>query len=221
MRILLADDHALIRAGFKRLFGQTADIQVVGEAADGAQVLERLRGGDVDLLLLDLDMPGLSGADLIRRVRAHHPRVAVLVLSLHDEVEMARCTLAAGARGYLTKDQEPAALLAGLRKVAAGGRALNPALAERLALRTVMPAPAHRRLSTRELQILGLLSRGLGVCDIASRLLISHKTVSTHKARLMEKMEFDNTAELILYGLSRGFDEQRALVARPSFHMAD
>jgi DNA-binding NarL/FixJ family response regulator len=204
IRVLLADDHTIMREGLKQLFAVVGGIEVVAEAEQGAQLLERLRHVAVDLLLLDMTMPGISGEDLIGRVRAHHPSLPILVLSMHDEPQIAQRALKAGANGYVTKDQDPETLVAAIRKTACGGRFLDPALAERMAFEAtgVEAAPQHAALSNREFQIMRLLARGLTVNDIALDLSISNKTVSTHKARLMEKMGFASNADLVRYALA-------------------
>jgi DNA-binding NarL/FixJ family response regulator len=206
IKLLLADDHALVREGLKQLFALTADVVVAAEATNGAQVLEALRDERVDLVLLDMTMPGIAGPELIARILAHDGSPPVLVLSMHNEPQIARRALAAGAAGYLTKDNNPELLLAAIRKVAAGGRFLDPALAEAMAFEASGTGTAsdHENLSDREFQIMCLLARGHGVNEIADSLAISNKTVSTHKARLMDKMGFASNADLIRYALSRG-----------------
>jgi len=206
IRLLLADDHALVREGLKQLFALTGQIVVAAEATNGNQVLDALRNERFDLVLLDMTMPGIVGPDLIARIRARDDAPPILVLSMHNEAQIARRALAAGAAGYLTKDNNPDILLAAIAKVAAGGRFLDPTLAEALAFEATSPhtTPHHERLSNREFEILCLLAAGAGVNDIATRLAISDKTVSTHKARLMEKMGFANNAELVKYALGQG-----------------
>jgi len=203
IRLLLADDHALVREGLKQLFALTSDIVIAAEATHGAQVLEVLRREIVDIILLDMTMPGISGPDLIARILAHDNPPPILVLSMHNEPQIARRALAAGAAGYLTKDNDPPILLAAVRKVAAGGRFLDPILAEAMAFDVsgANTTSGHEHLSDREFQILCLLAQGVGVNDIAAQLAISNKTVSTHKARLMEKMGFDNNADLVKYAV--------------------
>lgn len=203
IRLLIADDHAIVRAGLKQLFTLAPDVVVAGEAATGAQVMELLRRAPVDQVLLDMTMPGIHGADLVARIRAHHPALPILVLSMHIEPQIARRALKAGASGYLGKDSEPEVLLAAIRKVATGGRFLDPALAEQMVFDTLAPDPQkpHERLTDREFQILALLAHGATVNDVADRLAISNKTVSTHKARLMQKMGFRSNADLVRYGM--------------------
>jgi DNA-binding NarL/FixJ family response regulator len=209
LRILMADDHRIMREGLRQLFALMPDIEVVGEATSGAEVLDALRQTQVDLLLLDMTMPGLSGDDLITRVRAHYPALPILVLSMHEEPQIAQRALKAGANGYLTKDQDSQTLLAAVRKVAAGGRVLDPLLAERMAFEVsgVTRRVSHDALTNRELEVMRLLAKGLRVGDIAQKLSLSDKTISTHKARLMEKMGFTSSAELVRYAIDHGLVE--------------
>jgi DNA-binding NarL/FixJ family response regulator len=208
LRILLADDHSLMREGLKQLFVLVGGIQVVGEAATGAQVFDILRQTKVDLVLLDMSMPGVSGVSLIHHIRSQNDAPCILVLSMHDEVEIARRALDAGASGYLTKDSDPQTLIAAIHKVAAGGRFVESNLAEKM-LFDLGPRvrPPHESLSQREFEVFQLLVRGFGINEIAEKLVISNKTVSTHKTRLMEKMRCENTAQLIRYALERNMIE--------------
>jgi len=204
-RILIADDHAIMRGGLKQLIEFDARLQVAAEAENGAQVLEQLRAGEFDLLLLDMSMPGLSGEDLISRVHGRYPRLPILVLSMHNEAQIAQRALRAGASGYLTKDHNPETLLAAIHRVASGGRYLDPRIAEQLAFASSSPTDdAAAQLSDREFQILRLLAQGLSVNQIADQLVISNKTVSTHKTRLMEKMGFTCNADIIKYAMTHG-----------------
>lgn len=204
IRLLIADDHALFRAGLKQLLSLTRDIVVVGEAADGDETLDVLQRGEFDLLLLDVAMPGIGGADLIARVRTEYPEVPILVLSMHNEPQIARRLLKAGAAGYMTKNSALSMVVTAIRRVAAGGSYIAPKLAERMAFeasRSELPLP-HERLSKRESHILGLLVQGKNMNEIAEMLCISSKTVSTHKSRLMQKMEISSNSELLRYGLA-------------------
>jgi DNA-binding NarL/FixJ family response regulator len=209
IRLLIADDHTLMREGLKQLFAMLADIELVGEAVNGAQVQEQLRQGGIDLLLLDMSMPGICGDDLIARIRSQYPELPVLVLSMHNEPQIAVRALKAGANGYLTKDGDPDTLLAAVRRVAGGGRFIDPSLAESMAFASDGQSDRlrHENLSDRELQVLRQLARGISVNDIADMLAISNKTVSTHKARLMEKMGFHNNADLVRYAVMHGLDK--------------
>jgi DNA-binding NarL/FixJ family response regulator len=156
-----------------------------------------------------MTMPGISGVELITRIRAHDPKLPILVLSMRNEAQVARSAIKAGANGYLTKDNEPEMLLAAIRRTAAGNRFIDPLLAEEIVFDAggMDAAPAHEILSAREFHILGLLVRGKTVNDIAHELAISNKTVSTHKARLMRKMRFRSNAELVKYGIEHGLTE--------------
>lgn len=206
IHLLLAEDHAIMRAGLKQLFALVDDIRVAGEAASGAQAMEFLRTAQVDLVLLDMGMPGIAGADLITRLHARYPQLPILVLSMHNEPQIARRALRAGAGGYVTKDSEPELLLAAIRKVAAGGRFIDPALAEEMAFEGVSPPleRPHESLTDREYQILQLLLQGASLNEVAAQLAISSKTVSTHKAHLMRKMDLRSNADLVRYGMLHG-----------------
>lgn len=206
IRLLIADDHAIVRGGLKQIFAMAPDMEVAGEAANGAQVLDSLRQLEFDLLLLDLNMPGVSGPDLIMRVRAQKAALPILVLSMHNETQVASRVLKAGANGYITKDSEPEILLSAIRRVAAGGKFIAPELAEQMVfdVSTSGSQLPHSLLSDRELEVLRLLITGKSVNDIADQLCISNKTVSTHKTRLMEKMSMGSIAELMRYAMAHG-----------------
>lgn len=203
IRIILADDHSIVRHGLKQLVALTPDMEVVGEACNGQQVLAMVATTSCDLLLLDLSMPNLSGVELIRRVTQREDAPRILVLSMHNEAQLVSRALKAGAAGYLTKDSDPEALLAAIRKVARGGRYLDPALVDTMVFDHGMSGdkPLHERLSDREFQIFQLLVTGESVNNIAARLTLSAKTVSTHKLRLMQKMQMSSIAELTRYAL--------------------
>jgi DNA-binding NarL/FixJ family response regulator len=203
IRLLIADDHAIVRSGLKQIFALVPDLEVVGEAVNGGEVLERVRLDSFDLLLLDLNMPGISGADLITRVKAHRGDLPILVLSMHNESQVAARMLKAGASGYITKDCEPDILLAAIRRVASHGRYIAPDIAEKMVfdVASAEPNPSHDLLSDRELEVFHLLILGRSVNEIAAQLVISNKTVSTHKARLMEKMQLNTMADLMRYAM--------------------
>ena len=203
IRLFVADDHAIVRGGLKQIFALAADLSVVGEAANGAEVLEGLRTLEPDLLLLDMNMPGVSGPDLIVRIRSQRPTLPILVLSMHNETQLATRALRAGANGYVTKDCEPEILLAGIRKVAGGGKFIAPVMAEKMAFdsSSQLGGLPHTRLSDRELEVFRLLVSGMGANDIAEKICISNKTVSTHKVRLMEKLGVTSIAELVMYAV--------------------
>jgi DNA-binding NarL/FixJ family response regulator len=192
-----------MREGLKQLL-QADGLDVVGEACDGNGVIEKVRTTEFDVLLLDLSMPGKSGLELIKWVKEMRPKVRILVLSMHSERQYAIRAIRAGASGYLTKESAPSQLVAAILKVAAGGAFVSPAVAEMLALEGVrsMDGPRHASLSDREFEVFRLLVAGVTVSDIAERLNLSSKTISTHKARLMEKMGITSSAELVRYALS-------------------
>ncbi|ABR91524.1 two-component response regulator [Janthinobacterium sp. Marseille] len=208
LRILMADDHALMREGLKHLFSVVGGIDVVAEASTGPQVFELLRRTDVDLILLDMTMPGISGATLIHHIRSQKTAPNILVLSMHDEVQFARRALDAGASGYITKDTDPQTLIDAIHRVAEGGRFISRGLAEEMLFdHGTRARPSHELLSTREYEIFQLLVHGRGVNEIADELSISNKTVSTHKTRLMEKMKCENVSQLIRYAIAHGMLE--------------
>ncbi|WP_341316109.1 response regulator transcription factor [Paraburkholderia sp. IMGN_8] len=205
IKILIADDHAIVRGGLKQIIATTTDIVVAGEAAQGSEVVDKLRASHVDLLLLDMTMPGISGVDLIRRVRAEQPALPVLVLSIHNEAQVVSRALRAGATGYVTKDSDPEVLLAAIRKLAAGGRFIDPKLVDAIIFETHSDdAPPHNILSDREFQVLQMLALGKSINDIADTFSLSAKTISTHKMRLMQKLGLSNNAELIRYAIRHG-----------------
>ncbi|MBK9116903.1 MAG: response regulator transcription factor [Betaproteobacteria bacterium] len=203
IRVVIADDHTILREGLKQLLQSAPDLSVVGEAGDGHEVLARVRGVDFDVLLLDMSMPGRSGMELIRQVKAERPKLRVLVLSMHEEHQYAVRAIRAGAAGYLTKESAALELVAAIRKVAGGGAFISAEVAEQLALSSMPRAegPPHTLLSDREYQVFRRLVAGAAVTQIAGDLSLSVKTVSTHKARLMEKLGVANQAELIHYAL--------------------
>ena len=205
IRILIADDHAIVRGGLRQIIATTSDIVVTAEAAQGAEVVDKLRTCSVDLLLLDMTMPGISGVDLIRRVRAEQPALPVLVLSIHDEAQVASRALRAGATGYLTKDSDPDVLLAAIRKLADGGRFIDPKLVDAMVFETPRgDVPPHEVLSDREFQVLQMLAAGKSINEIADTWALSAKTISTHKMRLMQKLGLSNNAEVIRYAIRHG-----------------
>ena len=204
IRILIVDDHAILRAGLKHLLSEAADIVVGGEAGNGVDALALAREGHWDAIVLDMSMPGKSGIELIRQLKAEHPRLPVLVLSMYAEDIYAVRALRAGAAGYLTKEAAPSNLLDAIRKVTAGGRYISPAVAEQLATQLTVDAtrPLHESLSDREFEVLRLIASGRTVGDIADQLSLSVKTISTYRARILEKMGMNNNAELMQYAIA-------------------
>jgi DNA-binding NarL/FixJ family response regulator len=203
IRVVIADDHTIVREGLKQLLLAASDLDVVGEARDGQEVLQHVRARDFDVLLLDISMPGKSGMELIKQVKSEKPKVRILVLSMHHEHQYAVRALKAGASGYLTKESASAQLVSAIRKVGAGGAFISTEVAEQLAL-DAMPqteGPPHSALSDREYQVFRMLASGTAVSEIAAQLNLSVKTVSTHKARLLEKLGVANQTELVHYAL--------------------
>ena len=204
IRVVLADDHRMVRTGLKEILADTGDIEVVGEATNGQEVMARVREVPFDLLVLDMSMPGRSGIELIKLVRAEKPRLKVLILSMHEESQYAVRAIRAGASGYLTKESASRQLVEAIRKVAAGGAFISAEVAQQLALGAMpdVKGPPHTALSDREFQIFRMIADGLSVSDIAARLNLSVKTVSTHKANILQKMNMGSQAELIRYAIT-------------------
>ena len=203
IRIVIADDHTIVREGLKQLLAAAGDLDVVAEAGNGHEVMQQVRGNDFDVLLLDMSMPGKSGTELIKQVKEERPKLRVLVLSMHEEHQYAVRAIKSGASGYLTKDSASTQLVTAIRKVSAGGAFISAEVAEALALsaRSQSEGPPHAALSDREYQVFQMLASGASVSAIAARLNLSVKTVSTHKARLLEKLGARNQTELVHYAL--------------------
>ena len=197
-RILIADDHKIVRDGLKRILAGS-ELEVAAEAASGDEALALVKANDFDVAMVDMSMPGLSGIALVKRLKVEKPKLKVLVLSMHGEHQYAARALKAGASGYLTKDSAADQLLVALRKIAAGGVHISDAAAS--ALVASPAATSHESLSDREFEVMRLLVEGLGPSEIGERLHLSVKTVSTHKTRILEKLELRSTAELVRYAL--------------------
>lgn len=206
IRLFIADDHPIVRAGLKGIVADEGDINVVGETSTGVGLSQLLRKTPTDVLLLDVSMPGPGLVPLLDELREIHPTIAVLVLSVHPEEQYATRALRAGARGYLTKDHSPDQLVSAVRKVFAGGRYVSATLAERLAaeLSNDVKGLPHERLSDREFEVLCLLGSGRTVTEIANTLSLSVKTVSTYRVRLLEKLPATSNADLVRYVVAHG-----------------
>jgi len=202
-RVVIADDHAIVREGLKRILEGQEGIELAGEATNGHEALDRVRAGGFDILLLDLSMPGKSGIELIKQVKDESPKLRVLVLTMHEEDQYAVRAIRAGASGYLTKESAPSQLVSAIRRLADGRLYISPNVAEQLAL-DVQPhgdeAP-HRHLSDREFEVFQLLVNGRSVSEIAAQLHLSVKTVSTHKTRILQKMSAGSVADLVRYAI--------------------
>ena len=199
IRVLIADDHKIVRDGLKRILAAASGIEVAAEAATGDGALALARSGEYDVAMLDMSMPGLSGIDLIKRLKIEKPGLRILVLSMHGEPQYAARALKAGASGYLNKDSAAEALVGALRKIAAGG--VHVSETPPAALLQAGEKSPHDALSDREFEVLRLLAGGLGPTEIGEKLHLSVKTVSTHKARILDKLGLGSTAELVRYAL--------------------
>lgn len=206
IRVFLADDHAIVRAGLRRLLADTEDIVVVGEAGDGQETLRALGQSEVDVLVLDLNMPGLGGLEVLRAIRAQQMDLRVLVLTMYPEDQYALRVFQAGGDGFLSKSTVSDELILAIRRVAADRKYVTPTVAEQLAqhLGTAEPRRSHESLSPRELQTLRMIAAGKSSGDIARELGVSVKTVSTFRYRLLAKLELKNNVEIAHYAVEHG-----------------
>ena len=204
--VLIADDHAVVREGLKRIVAENADMEVAGEAGNGHEVLDFARRHECDLVLLDLAMPGKDGLDTLKELKLVRPHLPVLVLSVYPEEQYAVRLLRAGAAGYLTKESAPEELVAAIRKVSRGGRYVSEALAEQLAvlLGSGTDRPPHETLSDREFRVMVMLASGKTASEVAEALCLSVKTISTYRSRALRKMNMRNNAELSFYAVKHG-----------------
>jgi two-component system invasion response regulator UvrY len=209
IRVLIADDHAIVRKGLREIVAETGEIEVVGEASDGHEAVSMALQGDYDVVLLDLSMPGKGGLAALKEIKTERPDLPVLVLSIHPENQYATRMLRAGASGYVTKDTAPEELIRAIRKVHKGGHYVSASLAESLAASLTGEAGRgrHENLSDREFDVMRKLASGKTVTQIAEELFLSIKTVSTYRARVMEKMGFSNNAELTRYAVENDLVE--------------
>ncbi len=212
LRILIVDDHAIVREGLKRLLDATDSNWKVTEAATGLEALDRLRCEPFDVAIVDVSMPGMSGLEFVRRAHGDFPRLRVLMLSMHAEEQYAMRAFKAGASGYVTKDSATRELADAVRKVAAGGVYVSSVLAEQMVLHLngSQEPSRHTQLSDREMEVLRRLAAGSRPTEIADALHISIKTVSTHKSRILERLQLPNAAALIRYAMEHGLTEDAA-----------
>lgn len=203
IRLLVADDHALVRSGIKHTVQMTKDIVVADEARNGQEVLEKVRKSDIDVVLLDISMPGRDGLDILKELRTRKPSPAVLILSIYPEELYAVRAIRSGAAGYLTKDSAPDELIAAIRRVSEGGKYVTASLAEKLAASLGSPEAGqqHDLLSDREYQIMCMIASGKTPTQIAGELSLSIKTISTYRARILAKMNMKNNAEITRYAI--------------------
>ncbi|MCQ8129127.1 response regulator [Methylomonas rivi] len=207
IKVLLVDDHTILRDGLKQILADTDDIQAVDEAADGHEAIRKIQALALDAVIMDMSMPGRSGLELLKQIKLEKPKLPVLILSMHSEEQYAVRAYRAGAAGYLTKDSASTLLVSAIRKVANGGIFISPNSAERMAQEFNLARQAdnlpHTSLSNREFQVFHLLVNGKGLTEIANQLSLSVKTVSTHKTHILQKMHMTNTSELIRYAMKR------------------
>ena len=206
IKVLIVDDHAVVRRGLKDILIDEFDIEFVGEASDGKEVMDELRKNAFDIVVLDLNLPDRNGYDLLIELKQRYPKLPILILSIHPEDQFALRLLKAGASGYINKQSAPDELLKAIRKVVSGGKYVSSSLAEKLAFSLVTDSQKlpHETLSAREYQVMCLIASGKQVKDVAQELCLSLKTVSTYRARILSKMEMENNAELTHYAIKNG-----------------
>ncbi len=203
IKILIADDHPVVRKGLKEIIEVTPGMMVGDEASNGQEALEKVRKSDFDIVLLDISMPGRSGLDILKELKSEKPKLSVLILSMHPEEQYAVRVLKAGASGYLTKESAPDELIAAIRKASKGRKYVSSSLAEKLALYLEMDdgRPLHETLSDREYEVMRMIASGKTITEIAEKLFLSIKTISTYRSRILEKMGMKSNSELTHYAL--------------------
>lgn len=211
IKILIADDHAIVRQGLRNILMDTPDMDLAGEATNGNEALTKILEDEWDVVLLDMSMPGKTGMEVLKQIRREQKNLPVLILSMHPENQYAIRALKAGASGYITKGCPPEQIITAIRQVSKGGKYITPSLAEKLA-RALDPGISdipHEQLSDREYQVFEMLSSGKKISDIANRLSLSAKTVSAHRANILKKMNMENNAELMYYAIETGLIDER------------
>ena len=209
IKIIIADDHPLFRRGLKHALEETSDIEVIGEASNGDSLLSMLKSDNLDMVLLDISMPGKSGLDLLKQLKSEHSKLPILILSVYPEEQYAVRFIKAGASGYLTKESAAEKLAEAIRKIAAGGKYASTAVIEKLAFDfSDSEKPLHETLSDREYQVFGMIAIGKSLTEIGVDLSLSVKTISTHRTRILEKMKMKKNAELIHYAITRNLLEK-------------
>ncbi|OQX94943.1 DNA-binding response regulator [candidate division KSB1 bacterium 4572_119] len=203
IRVLIADDHEIVRKGLKQIISDTLGIEVTDEASNGQEALDKIKQTNFDVVLLDIKMPGRTGLDILKDIKQFNPNLAVLILTIYPEEQYAIRVLQSGASGYLTKDSAANELILAIQKVASGGKYVSASLAEKLAfyLDTDKEKEAHELLSAREYQVLLQLAQGVTIKEISNNLNLSSKTISTYRSRILEKLNLKNTAEIIHYAI--------------------
>ena len=209
IKIIIADDHPLFRRGLKHALEETSDIEVIGEASNGDNLLSMIKSDNLDMVLLDISMPGKSGLDLLKQLKSEHSKLPILILSVYPEEQYAVRFIKAGASGYLTKESAAEKLAEAIRKIAAGGKYASTAVIEKLAFDfSDSEKPLHETLSDREYQVFGMIAIGKSLTEIGVDLSLSVKTISTHRTRILEKMKMKKNAELIHYAITRNLLEK-------------
>lgn len=206
IRIIIADDHTIVREGLKQIISESPEMTVAGEASDGQDLLEKVRRENFDAVLLDITMPGRSGIDILKQLKAEKPGLPVLMLSMHPEDQYALRAIKAGASGYLTKETAPDELIKAIKKITSGGKYITPSLAERLVsvFSDNTDELSHKKLSDREFEVFLKIAAGKQVSQIAGDMFLSVKTVSTYRSRILSKMNMSNNAELMHYAMKNG-----------------
>ena len=209
IKLMVADDHPVVREGLKKMFEKSSNIEVTGEARNGQEVLNKVKNNEYDMILLDISMPGRNWIEVLKELREQKPDLPVLIISMHKEEEYIVRALKAGAAGYLTKESLPGELITAVKKIHQGGKYITISIAEKLAfhLDKNIEKPLHQTLSDREYQVLILIAKGKSTKEIAEELYLSCNTISTYRTRILEKMEMKNTAELIHYAFKNGLVE--------------
>ena len=203
VRIIIVDDHPIVREGLKKILENTPDITVVDEAGSGEELLNKIRKNNYDLILLDISMPGRGGLELLEQLKLEKHNLKILILSIHSEENYAVRALRTGASGYLTKDKAPFELIEAIRKVSRGGKYVSPSLAEKLAFDLELGdnKQFHEKLSNREFQIMRMIASGKTITNISEEIALSISTISTYRNRILEKMKMKNNAELTYYAI--------------------
>jgi DNA-binding NarL/FixJ family response regulator len=203
IKVIIVDDHLIVREGLKQIISDTSDISVVEEASNGQEAINKIRNNDCDVLLLDISMPGRSGLEILKEIKSELPKLSILILTMHPEEQYAVRVLRAGASGYLTKESAPDELIEAIRKVSDGGKYISSTLAEKLAFNLEIDTgkPFHQTLSDREFEVMCMISSGKTVTEIADEMSLSVKTISTYRTRILDKMRMKTNAELTYYSI--------------------
>jgi len=203
MKILIADDHTIVREGLKQYVKTLDEVKLIDEAAEGNEAWTKIKDGEYDLVILDVSMPGMSGLDVLQKIKERNMPTRVLILSVHPQEQYAFHAFKLGASGYITKDSASEELTLAIKKITAGGRYIASAFAEKLAFNGIEPGEKlpHEKLSAREFQVMIMLARGKSVTEISKEIFISDKTVSTYRTRILEKMGLKKNAELTIYAI--------------------